>query len=116
MKPGDRQVKHKAERPQYENGAYDRFEHKFLGFETVTVELPCEADETTCPWAIAKYRQEAVAAGSLKQLEIFASNGVRQRLIENGYVVNQTAPPFSPPRVSFETSISLTYLPSFWKT
>lgn len=79
----------------YQNGAYDVFEHKFLGFETVTAELPCETGETSCPWVVAKYRQEAVAAGALKQLEVFNGAGTRLRLVENGYVVNQSAAPFT---------------------
>lgn len=88
----------------YEGGAYDAFERRFLGFAKVTAELPCEVDEPTCPWVIASYRQEAVAAGSLSKLEIYAPNGQVQRRVENGYVVNQTSAPFS----AFKTSEQVT--------
>ncbi|MBI4924142.1 MAG: hypothetical protein HY834_20595 [Devosia nanyangense] len=88
----------------YSGGAYDPFERKFLGFEKVTAELPCETGETTCPWMIAHYRQEPVAAGSLKSLEMVASTGVVQRKITNGYVVNQVTVPFS----AFKTSEQVT--------
>lgn len=88
----------------YEGGAYDAFERRFLGFAKVTAELPCETGEPTCPWVIASYRQEAVAAGSLSKLEVFAPNGQVQRRIENGYVVNQASAPFS----AFKTSEQVT--------
>jgi len=79
----------------YLNGAYDPFERKFLGFETVTAELPCEVGETSCPWAVSRFRQEAVAAGAPRRVETYASNGSQLRLVESGYVVNQSSPPFS---------------------
>jgi RHS repeat-associated protein len=78
----------------YEGGAYDPFERRFLGFAKVTAELPCETDETTCPWVIASYRQEAVAAGSLSKLEVYSPDGKLRRKVENGYVVNQASAPF----------------------
>jgi RHS repeat-associated protein len=84
----------------YAGGAYDPFEQKFLGFETVTAELPCETGETSCPWVVAKYRQEAVAAGALSRLEIYAGSGALQRLVENGYVVNQSSAPFTAHKTS----------------
>ncbi|MEQ1901898.1 MAG: RHS repeat-associated core domain-containing protein, partial [Devosia sp.] len=90
----------------YQGGAYDAFEHKFLGFEQVTAELPCESYETTCPWVIAHYRQEAVAAGSLSKLELFAPTGVVQRKIENGYAVQ--ADPLSLPFTAHKTSEEIT--------
>jgi len=88
----------------YEGGAYDAFERRFLGFAKVTAELPCEAGETTCPWVHAWYRQEAVAAGSLSKLEVYAPNGQVQRRVENGYVVNQASAPFT----AFKTSEQVT--------
>lgn len=88
----------------YEGGAYDPFERKFLGFAKVTAELACETGETTCPWVHAWYRQEAVAAGSLSKLEVYAPNGQLQRKIENGYVVNQASAPFT----AFKTSEQVT--------
>ena len=78
----------------YEGGAYDLFERRFIGFAKVTAELPCEADENTCPWVHAWYRQEAVAAGSLSKLEVYSPDGKLRRKLENGYVVNQTSAPF----------------------
>ncbi len=88
----------------YEGGAYDPFERKFLGFAKVTAELACETGETTCPWVHAWYRQEAVAAGSLSKLEVYAPNGQIQQKLENGYVVNQAAAPFT----AFKTSEQVT--------
>ncbi len=88
----------------YQNGAYDPFERRFLGFETVTAELPCEVGETSCPWIISKFRQEAVAAGSPKQVEIFSGSGVLQRKVETGYVVNQATAPFT----AHKTSVQVT--------
>jgi len=88
----------------YEGGAYDAFERKFLGFAKVTAELPCETGEPTCPWVHAWYRQEAVAAGSLSKLEVYAPNGQIQRRVENGYVVNQASAPFT----AFKTSEQVT--------
>lgn len=84
----------------YEGGAYDPFERKFLGFEKVTAELPCETGETSCPWVVAHFRQEAVAAGALASLEVFAGNGASQRLVENGYVVNHSTAPFTAHKTS----------------
>lgn len=88
----------------YEGGAYDPFERKFLGFAKVTAELACETGEVTCPWVHAWYRQEAVAAGSLSKLEVYAPNGQLQKKIENGYVVNQASAPFT----AFKTSEQVT--------
>lgn len=88
----------------YEGGAYDPFERKFLGFAKVTAELACDTGETTCPWVHAWYRQEAVAAGSLSKLEVYAPNGQLQRKLENGYVVNQASAPFT----AFKTSEQVT--------
>jgi RHS repeat-associated protein len=88
----------------YEGGAYDPFERKFLGFAKVTAELACETGEATCPWVHAWYRQEAVAAGSLSKLEVYAPNGQMQRKLENGYVVNQASAPFT----AFKTSEQVT--------
>jgi len=88
----------------YEGGAYDPFERKFLGFAKVTAELACETGEPTCPWVHAWYRQEAVAAGSLSKLEVYAPNGQIQKKLENGYVVNQASAPFT----AFKTSEQVT--------
>lgn len=88
----------------YEGGAYDLFERRFLGFAKVTAELPCEADEPTCPWVHAWYRQEAVAAGSLSRLEVYSPDGKLRRKLENGYVVNQASAPFT----AFRTSEQVT--------
>lgn len=88
----------------YEGGAYDLFERRFLGFSKVTAELACEADENTCPWVHAWYRQEAVAAGSLIKLEVYSPDGKLRRKVENGHVVNQTSVPFS----AFKTSEQVT--------
>ena len=79
----------------YQNGAYDPFEKKFLGFRSVTAELPCEAGEISCPWIVAQYRQEAVAAGALVQLDIYDGNNTLTRQFQNGYAVNQTTVPFT---------------------
>lgn len=84
----------------YEGGAYDPFEKRFLGFAKVTAELPCEADEPTCPWVHAWYRQEAVAAGSLSKLEVYSPDGKLRRKLENGYVVNQASAPFTAHKTS----------------
>jgi len=84
----------------YEGGAYDPFEKRFLGFAKVTAELPCEVDETTCPWVHAFYRQEAVAAGSLSRLEVYSPDGKLRRKVENGYVVNQASAPFTAHKTS----------------
>ncbi|OEO31863.1 hypothetical protein VW23_014395 [Devosia insulae DS-56] len=84
----------------YEGGAYDPFERKFLGFAKVTAELACETGEATCPWVHAWYRQEAVAAGSLSKLEVYAPNGQIQKKLENGYVVNQASAPFTAHKTS----------------
>ena len=68
----------------YSGGAYDPFERRFLGFRTVTAELACETWETSCPWVVATYRQEAVAAGSLASLEVYSGTGELLRKQENG--------------------------------
>jgi RHS repeat-associated protein len=88
----------------YEGGVYDPFERRFLGFAKVTAELACETGEATCPWVHAWYRQEAVAAGSLSKLEVYAPNGQIQKKLENGYVVNQASAPFT----AFKTSEQVT--------
>ncbi len=88
----------------YSGGAYDPFERRFLGFRTVTAELACETWETSCPWVVATYRQEAVAAGSLASLEVYSGTGVLLRKQENGYVVNQTAAPFTAHKTSEQTT------------
>lgn len=84
----------------YSGGAYDAFERRFLGFRTVTAEMACETWETSCPWVVATYRQEAVAAGSLASLEVYSGTGVLLRKQENGYVVNQMAAPFTAHKTS----------------
>lgn len=89
----------------YLGGAYDQFERRFLGFSSVTAELPCEAYETSCPWIRAQYRQEAVAAGSLAQLDVYAGNGSLLRRVQNAYSVNQASAPFS----AFKTSEEITH-------
>jgi RHS repeat-associated protein len=88
----------------YAGGAYDKFERRFLGFRTVTAEMACEAWETSCPWVVATYRQEAVAAGSLASLEVYSGTGVLLRKQENGYVVNQMAAPFTAHKTSEQTT------------
>lgn len=88
----------------YAGGAYDPFERRFLGFRTVTAELACETWETSCPWVVATYRQEAVAAGSLASLEVYSGTGVLLRKQENGYVVNQTTAPFTAHKTSEQTT------------
>lgn len=90
----------------YAGGEYDRYEKRFLGFETVTAELQCETDETTCPWMVAHYRQEPVAVGSLKSLETYAPDGSVKRRIDNEYVVNN-AVPFSAFKTAEQVTTSL---------
>jgi len=78
----------------YSGGRYDRSEKRFLGFEWVTTELPCDNGETSCPWTKTQFRQEPVALGAVKRHEIYAGNGALKKLGTNTHYVNATSVPF----------------------
>jgi RHS repeat-associated protein len=91
----------------YSGGKYDPVERKFLGFNRVSPELPCETGETTCPWINAWYRQEPVTAGSLSSIYFYPADGIAERIVANGYSIDSTAP-FSAFKVAEQTTDALT--------
>ncbi|MDQ0475489.1 toxin TcdB middle/N-terminal domain-containing protein, partial [Labrys wisconsinensis] len=53
----------------YAGGLFNAAERRFLGFRTVTADLPCNAGDAACPRKISTFRQDLASAGRLEKLE-----------------------------------------------
>ncbi len=79
----------------YEAGAWNWPERRFLGFGSVAVTLPKIASETTAPTIDLTFRQDIAIAGALDSLSYKTGDGTELRRFEQQYTINNTLLPFT---------------------
>ncbi|WP_027992004.1 RHS repeat-associated core domain-containing protein [Sinorhizobium meliloti] len=79
----------------YANGYYDPSRRRFLGFGTVTKNLPKIAGEAASPAVRTTYVQSIAAIGLPSKTEYLDAGGVARRTVSETYALNTAALPYS---------------------
>ena len=76
----------------YVGGEWNAVERQFMGFRTVTSELPANSGETTRPVVKTTYQQSAACFGRVSLVERQDAGGVLLETTVSGYTTDSSAP------------------------